>query len=127
MSENNALYCWIARSCPLHRAQPDGAKVPANRRISPTNGRSSNPAAARRADPPTRSAPAATPRARRKKFLRPASGGAGDSGGGGASVMRRRGRTVPRVDTRSVRAREDALGGDAIVDREVRLHVVVRL
>src|SRR5688572_28162471 len=127
MRENNELYWRVDRSCPLHSAQPCGAKVPAMSRISPTNGSSPVPAPARRDDPPTSSAPAARPTARAKKFLRPGSAGAGAAGGGEASVMRRRGGIVPRVDTRSLRGREDALGGDAVVDRQVGLHVVVRL
>src|SRR5262249_44007375 len=37
-SENNAVFCEIARICPLHSAQPLGAKLPANILISPRKG-----------------------------------------------------------------------------------------
>ena len=37
-SENSAVFCEIGRSCPLHCAQPVGAKLPAKMRISATNG-----------------------------------------------------------------------------------------
>src|SRR5438874_9372848 len=37
-NENSAVFWLIARSWPLHRAQPLGAKLPPNMRISPTKG-----------------------------------------------------------------------------------------
>src|ERR1044071_119533 len=37
-SENRAVFCEMGRSCPLQKAQPVGAKLKPNMRISATNG-----------------------------------------------------------------------------------------
>jgi hypothetical protein len=37
-SENSAAFCAMGRICPLQKAQPRGAKVPPNMRISPMKG-----------------------------------------------------------------------------------------